>query len=669
MVGAVADPTVLLKGKKLAKFRYLFSPLKIGSTVVPNRVCFSAHLTNFSEDTKISDRHVYYYRERAIGGCGLIITEEMSVHPSDHAYEKLVDAFDPDVIPGYRKLTETIHQYDTRIFAQLNHNGTQSDGTTSRLPVWGPSSVSDPLFRETAKEIEVEEIRECIDHFARSARYAREGGFDGIELQLGHSSLIRQFLSPLTNLRTDAYGGSFENRLRFALEVIAAVRKEVGNDYTLGVRLNADEMHPLGGLTLEDSKKIAARLEASGNLDFMDLSLGTFYNLYLVEGSMHTPLAYTVPLAAGIRSVISLPVFACNRINDPHLAEKILSDGHADIIGMVRAQICDPELVNKTREGRTEDIRYCIACNQGCIGRVGIANKSVGCVQNPAVGEEKDLGIGTLKPADTKKKVMIIGAGPAGLEAARVATVRGHKVILFEKESEVGGQNLIARKGAGRQEIEGAVRWLLAQVEKLKVETRLKTEVTPEMVFEQSPDAVVVATGSVPKENPFPGVYSFPQVCHAEQILKGEVEAGEKVVLIDMDGHHKATGTAELLADMGKRVHILTPSLFIGGRLGPLQDLFLMRQRLMKKGVTSTPDIAVLEIQGTTVKGLNVYSNALIDFEGYDTVVLAAGNRAEDSLYFALKGKVKELHRIGDCVAPRKIDMAILEGHRVGRII
>jgi thioredoxin reductase len=242
-------------------------------------------------------------------------------------------------------------------------------------------------------------------------------------------------------------------------------------------------------------------------------------------------------------------------------------------------------------------------------------------------------------------------------------------VILYEKEAELGGQILIARKGAGRQEIEGVIRWLIAQVEKLKVKIRLGIEVTPDIVFLENPDAVVVATGSIPKEIPFPGHYSFPQVCHAEHILKGEVEAGEKVILIDTEGHHKGTSTAELLADMDKKVHILTPSLFIGGKLGPLQDLFLMRQRLIKKGVTFTPDIAVLEIEGTTIKGLNVYSNALIDFEGYDTVVLAAGNRAEDSLYFALKGRVKELYRIGDCVAPRKIDMAIFEGSKVGRLL
>lgn len=653
----------------MAEFRFLFSPLRLGQVVVPNRICFSAHLTNFSEENKVSDRHLSYYEERAKGGCGLIITEEMSIHPSDRAYEKLVDAYCPDVVPGYRKLTKAIHQYETKIFAQLNHNGIQGDGTSSRLAIWGPSSVGDPLFREIAKEMEIEEIQECIEYFAKSASHARDGGFDGIELQLGHSSLIRQFLSPLTNFRADEYGGTFENRMRFVLEVIVAVRKTVGDDFTLGVRLNADEMHPMGGLTLEDAKRIAATLEATGELDFIDLSLGTFYNLYLVEGSMHTPLAYTVPLASAVRSVVDLPVFACNRINDPHLAEKILADGHADMIGMVRAQICDPELANKAREGRTDDIRYCIACNQGCIGRVGIANKRLGCVQNPAVGEEKDLGVGTIKLANEKKRVMVVGAGPAGMEAARVATIRGHKVTLYEKESEVGGQNIIASKGAGRQEIEGVTRWLISQLQKHRVEIRLNTVVTPSLVLEENPDAVVIATGSVPRENPFPGEYSLPQVCNTHHILKGEVEPGERVILVDMNGHHQATSTAELLADRGKKVHMITPALYIGGNLGPLQDLFLTRQRLMKKGVTFTPDIAVLEIQGTKIKGLNVYSNEMVDFEGYDTVVLAVGNRTEDELYFSLKGKVKGLYRIGDCVSPRKVDMAILEGHRIGRIL
>ena len=655
----------------MSEYRYLFAPLKIGSVVVPNRINFAAHMTNLSVNQQISDAHVAYYEERAKGGCGLITTEELTVHPSDLAYAKLVDAFKPEVIPGFQKLTQTIHKYETKIFAQLNHNGMQADGKLSRLPVWGPSHGRDPLFREVAKAMEIEEIAECIKYFALSAIHAREGGFDGIELQLGHSSLIRQFLSPLTNQRQDEYGGSFFNRLRFALEVIAAVRKAVGHDFTLGVRLNADEMHPKGGITHEDAKQIARCLEADGRIDFFDISLGTFYNLFLVEGSMHTPLAYTTPLSAGIRSVVSLPVYATNRINDPHLAEKILEDGHGDMVNIVRGLIADPELPNKAREGRDDDIRHCIACNQGCIGRMGIGY-TIGCIQNPAAGNERELGTGTLKLCDTPKKVVVVGAGPAGLEAARTLALRKHLVVVFEKSNEVGGQNLIAAKVAGRQEIQGITRWLVSQVNKLPITWRMGVEATAELIQAEKPNAVVVATGSVPREKPFPGLYASPQVVNTQQVLTGEVEAGQNVLLLDWNNHHQGSGTAELLAGQGKKVHVLTSSLAQGLALSPLQDFILSRQRLAAKGVTCTPNVYVMEINGTTVKGANNYSNEMFELEGYDTVVTAAGNVANDALYFQLKeqlGQGIELYRIGDCVAPRLTDMAIVEGHMIGRRI
>lgn len=652
----------------MSGFSYLFSPLRIGSVVVPNRIHFAAHMTNFGQDHLISDQQIRYYRERAKGGCGLITTEELSVHPSDHPYDKLVEAFDPRAVAGFQKLTTTIHQFDTKIFAQLNHNGMQADGKISRLPVWGPSPGVDPIFRETAKEMEREEIRECIEYFALSARHAVEGGFDGIELQLGHSSLIRQFLSPATNLRQDEYGGSFANRMLFCLEVVGAVRAVVGPDFPLGVRLNADEMHPKGGITLELAKRIAVRLEATGQLDFFDLSLGTFHNLYLVEGSMHTPLAYTVPLAAGIRSTVNLPVFCTNRINDPHLAEKILEQGQADMIGMVRALICDPELPIKTMVGRAEDIRHCIACNQGCIGRMGLGYQ-LGCIQNPAVGREQELGTGTMRLCEKPKKVVIVGGGPAGMETARVAALRKHRVVLFEKEEELGGQNLYAGKLAGRQEITGVTRWLKSQIAKLDIDLRLGVAATEEMILAENPEAVVIATGSTPKVRPYAGEYGLQDVVDPLRILSGEVEVGDRILLIDGDGHHQTTGLAEWLAERGKTVHVITTSLFVGGQLGPLQDLQLSRRRLAAREVTFTPDIAVLSIQGKRVEGLSVYSGETVAFDGYDTIVAVAGHASRDQLYFSLKNKVKELYRVGDCLAPRKTDMAIFEGHCLGRAL
>ncbi len=648
------------------QFKFLFSPLQIGTVTVPNRISFSSHLTNFAENNLPGERHIHYLAERARGGSGLIITEEQTVHPSDHAYEKLVDAYKPDVVPGYQRICRAVHEFETKIFVQLNHNGAQGDGSNSRLPLWAPSPVPDFMFREVPKEMEPEDMREIIEYFCRSASHVREGGFDGIELQMGHSSLLRQFLSPLTNLRNDDYGGSPENRLRFPLMVIDAVRKTTGNDYTLGVRLCADEMVQ-GGLTLDDVKEIARSLEASGNLDFMDLSVATFYNLYLVGGPMHVPLGYTIPLAAGIKEVINLPVFCTGRINDPVMAERVLAEGQADMIGMVRAQICDPELANKAKEGRLEEIRYCVADNQGCYGRVGL-NKPIGCIQNPYIGEEKEYGIGKMKPAVVKKKVLIVGGGPAGLRAAAVAAQRGHTVSLYEKSDRPGGQVNIAALGAGREEIKSVIRNEENQLKLLPVEIVLNKEVTADFVLEQQPDVVIIATGSVPKPCAVL-VGEGPKVFNVWQALMNEADVGERVLFIDNDGHHAATATAELLAEHGRKIHIVTSSPTIGSELGPSQDSYLSHQRLAQKGVTFTPDFAVTEVNGVEVKGLNFYSNEWMTFSDNDAVVYAMGNQVDDGLYKTLKGKVEELYRIGDCVAPRKIDMAILEGDKVARMI
>lgn len=649
------------------QFKFLFSPLAIGRVEVSNRISFSAHLTNFAENSLPSERHAFYYAARARGGTGLIITEELSVHPTDRAYDMSIEVYRADVIPGFKRITGAVHEYETKIFAQLNHNGQQSSGALSRLPVWAPSPVPDPLFRETPKEMEVEDIREVIRYFCRSAGFAREGGFDGIELQFGHSSLARQFLSPLTNLRDDEYGGSFEKRLRFPVELLKAVRETVGGDFTLGIRLCADEM-AWGGITLEDAKKIARALEATGTIDFMDLSLSTFYNLYLVGGSMHMPLGYAVPLAAGIKEAVSLPVFATGRINDPVLAEKILAAGQADMIGMVRSQICDPNMARKAREGRLEEIRYCVADNQNCYGRVAF-NRSIGCIQNPCVGIEKDEDECSLPQTLWKKRIMVIGAGPAGMWAAKTARLRGHDVTLYEKEAVPGGQINIAMKGSGREELGVIIRNELNQIKRLDVPVVCGRAVTPEFVLEEKPDVVIVATGSTPRKNPVPGS-DGPGVFNVWQVLQGEADIknrGERVLMIDRDGGHQATSAAEFLAESGKKVHVLTTAYYVGTDLGPTQDITLYRQRAAKLGITVTTDFHVLEIKGTEVHGIDVYSNESRVFSGFDTVVTAMGNQVQAELYFALKGRVKEIYRVGDCVSPRKIDMAIHEGYMVGR--
>jgi mycofactocin system FadH/OYE family oxidoreductase 2 len=648
------------------QFKFLFSPLAIGKTVVPNRISFSAHLTNFAENCLPSERHACYYAARARGGAGLIITEELSVHPTDRAYEKSVEAFKPETLPGFRRITQAVHEYETKIFAQLNHNGQQCTGALSRLPVWAPSAVPDPMFREIPKEMEIEDIREVLQYFCKSAVYAREGGFDGIEFQFGHSSLARQFLSPLTNLRADEYGGDFAKRLRFPLELLKAVRDTVGKDFTLGIRLCADEM-AWGGITLEDAKRIAQALEATGTIDFMDLSLSTFYNLYLVGGSMHMPLGYAVPLAAGIKEAVRLPVFATGRINDPLLAEKILAAGQADMIGMVRSQICDPNLARKAQEGRLDEIRYCVADNQNCYGRVGL-NRPIGCIQNPYVGNEKDEDELRLPPARWKKRIMVIGGGPAGMWAAKTARQRGHDVTLYEKESSLGGQINIAMKGCGREELGVIIRNERNQLQKLKVPVVTGCTVTPEFVLKENPDAVIVATGSAPKKNPVPGSEG-PRVFNVWQALGGKADIGNKILFIDNDGGHQATSAVEFLAELGKIIHIITTAYYVGVDLGPTQDITLFRQRAAKLGITVTTDFHVIEIKGTEVHGIDVYSNESGIFADCDTIVTAMGNRAQAELYFALKGRVKELYRIGDCVSPRKIDMAIHEGWMVGRRI
>lgn len=649
-----------------AEFPNLFSPVRIGPVTIKNRIVFPAHLTNYAENHLPSPRHAYYYGERARGGTGLIITEEQSVHQTDLAYEKLIDAFDPRVIPGYRKITYEVHRHGGKIFAQLNHNGQQASSAYSRIPIWGPSSIPDPLFREIPKAMEKEDIREVIRGFALVAEHAMKGGFDGCEVQSSHASLLRQFMSPLTNERVDEYGGSFENRLRFTVEVMSALRRVTGRHVALGIRLSGDELVD-GGLTLADMKKVAAYLCELKLVDFINTSIANFSNLYMVEGSMHVPLGYGTFISAGLKEVANVPVFAAGRINAPAQAERILAAGQADLVCIARGQICDAEFAKKAMEGRHEEIRQCIACNQCCAARTGL-NRDLGCLQNPASGREEIFGYHTVARPAKSKKIMVIGGGPAGLEAAKEAARRGHRVTLCERENHLGGQINLLTKVPNREEFSDVIRNQTIEMKDFPVDIRLGTEATPELVQKERPDAVIVATGSEAGPCYIQGA-DQPHVMTFYEVLLGREVPGDKVLIIDDIGFHQASSTAEYLSYLNKKVFILTAGLYAAPDLMTTMDIQLWYRRALDQEIEMITNSIVRSIDKTSVTIFNHYNGQDTVLEGITAVVLVGNPKSREELYHQIKGMAPEIYRIGDSLAPRKIEHAIMDGFKTGRSI
>jgi thioredoxin reductase len=487
----------------------------------------------------------------------------------------------------------------------------------------------------------------------------REAGMDGVEIMGTHGFLIEQFMSPRTNHRDDEYGGSEENRLRLVRELIDAVRVAVGSDFTLGIRVSGDQYQD-GGLTLDDMKRIMAALTASSKLDYVSVTVGA-------GGApippMYIPPAAFVYLAAGIKQAVNVPVFCVGRVADPVKAEEILAKNQADMVGMTRANIADPELPNKAREGRLDEIRYCIGCNEGCWGRIYHA-LPITCAINPSAGREKELEI---TPAPVKKKVMVIGGGIAGMEAARVAALRGHSVSLYEKDEQLGGQLQIAAKAPGRQDMAEPVRYYETQFKLLGVDVHLGSPVDVGTVEEANPDAVIVATGGVPAPATFPGA-DQPSVVQARDVLSGKAQAGKRVVLVATDRGMEGLTTADFLSERGSDVEVLIPHAFLGFPVEPI-TLILLLMRLDAKGVTLTAGSDVKAVEGNKVVVANAFTGRQRVIEGIDTVVVARGSKADDGLYKRLKGKVRELYAAGQCVAPRKLLDSTLEGLRVGRMV
>ena len=658
------------------RYQYLFSPLRIGPLTVRNRVVFSAHLTNYAADGLPTEQHAAYYAARAAGGAGLIITEEHSTHPTDWPYEKLIHGFNPAVIPGYRRITDAVHAHGTPILAQINHNGGQASSMFSRQPVWAPSPVPDPLFREVPKALELPEIREVVAGYGLVAEHCVAGGFDGIELQCSHSSIVRGFLSPATNKRTDEYGGSLANRARLLLETVDAVRAAIGPGKALGVRICGDELIE-GGTTIADAVAIARMVEAQGKTDYINTSIGVATaTLYMIEASMQVPPGYAMFIPSAIRAAVNLPVVGVGRFKDPLQADRALAAGQADLIGVVRGQIADADFVAKARAGHATEIRTCLSCNQECVGRMGL-NRWLGCIENPRTGRE---AVPLPTPRRRGQRVYVVGGGPGGLQAAVTAAERGHQVTLFERSDRLGGQVPLAASVPSRAEFLDIVRNLIAHAQRLGVDVKLSTEVDVDFLLAEKPDAVILATGATPNPPWWAGgaVSSGPEagrrVIDVRDVLEGRAQPEGRVVVVDELGFHQATSVAELLADRGCQVEVITNGMVVGQDLGVTLDMEQWNVKAAARGVTQATDLVPMAAapapdgdEGGVLLNLQHHPTGTDQTRTVDWVVCAVHQRAENTLYQALRAAGDlpfSLQRAGDCLSPRRAHAANIEGHR-----
>ncbi|MBI4336367.1 MAG: FAD-dependent oxidoreductase [Chloroflexi bacterium] len=664
-----------MTGEHVAQqFPLLFSPVQVGRYTLRNRIVNTGHHTGYQDgDGNPTDRHVYYYRERARGGVGMIIMGTISVHPTGmFPYRN----FDDSVIPWYQRIAAAVHPYGVPILQQLNHFGKRvSEGLGEMFETYAVSASADPAPtwdypQVPVHELDTAEVEELVTAFGQAARRCALGDLDGVEIMMAFANLIPQFFSPVMNRRTDKYGGSLENRMRFAYEVLDDVRRQLGPDKMVGARFSADFLDYT--TSLDDLKQIVPRLVATGMLDYVSIHTGGGTELLSV--GRQTPPHYYQPaqfvyLAAAVREEVRklarpVPVLGIGRINHPALAEGLLQEGRLDLVGMVRELIADPYLPQKARDGRLEDIRVCMACSQSCSGHLD-HGLGITCIYNPVAGREREWG--ELPLASTKKKVVVVGGGPAGMEAARVAALRGHRVVLFERSGELGGQVNLAAKVPKRDDFGEIRRFFEAQLPKLGVEVCLRTEATAEIVLAEKPDAVVIATGSTPYRPDIPGSDS-KNVAHVNEVMEGSVQAGQHVVVIDTQGLRQATDVADLLSEQGRQVEVVTGLPYVGVHV-PRNAWRLQYERLLRKGVLCRPFTGVAEIGEDRVTTFSTITLAPGAIEGVDTVVLATGGKADDRLYRQLKGRVPELHAVGDCWQPRDAEAAVYEGHKVARAI
>ncbi|HEX4893379.1 MAG TPA: FAD-dependent oxidoreductase [Hyphomicrobiaceae bacterium] len=651
-------------------FTHILEPIMIGTVEVPNRVVRTAHGTGIGGGT-FSDDLIAYHLERAHGGVGLTILEILSVHPTSLG---TLNAFDPSLVESYGKLMEQVRPTGMRVFQQVwhaGHNGVDASGG----PPWSASEIASPTVGVVPVAMTQAMIDEIVGAFAAAARKCEEGGLDGVEIHCAHGYLLHQFLSPSLNRREDDYGGCEENRQRLMLEVVRAVRGAVGPGFAVGVRVAPDLTE--NGVGVGECERALAALEREGLVDFVNISLGNYHSFPKMIGGMHEPVGYEMPTSAPIARRSKVPAIVTGRFRTLEEADQVIRAGEADLVGMTRATIADPELVRKTIAGRIEDVRPCIACNQRCAGGVLGPARRMGCSVNVAVGFERTLSEKLIERSADPMRVVVVGGGPAGLEAARVAALRGHNVILFEASKDLGGTIAIAKRAPTRHGIADITAWLERQVYALGVDVRLMTPVDADDIRAEEPGAVIVATGSEPRMDgiqlshpgePARGMDRSNVYSTLDIFTRPDLSLGNRAVVVDDVGHYEGLATAEHLLARGLGVEFVTRHASPAPLMEPALMVTPALERMAGKDITfrtRTRLVAVGDNLGT-VQLQSVHGGGPFKVHA-DSVVFISHNRPRRDLVDSLADLGAPVIAVGGAASPRYLENAIYDGHMAAR--